>query len=293
MGDALRRFGLVIALLVLVALGGGLYALDRWDKAQFGIPRFYAWKALSGQYHGAHRANVNGVSIYYETYGKGPPVVAISGAMGFVESMNGFITALAPTHTVIAVDSRGQGRSSDAPGPITYRLMGDDMIKLLDTLHVPQADVVGWSDGGIIGLDMAMQHPDRVRRLVAIGANYDLAGIEPAGVQPAAMKTFAEQLRPFYRAIGADPRQFDSMVSKVSTMVATLPDYTVAELGAIRARTAVVAGEHDTILRKHTDSLAAAIHGATEIIVPGATHFGPIEQPKVYQALTLKFLDGP
>src|SRR5450755_3643043 len=165
----MRRYLLVIVSVIVVLIAGAIFGFNQIDKSNFGIPRFYAWRVLSGEFHGGHRTSINGVSIYYETYGNGPPVLVLHGAMGFLETMHYFIPPLVSTHTVIAVDSRAQSRSTDSSAPISYALMGDDMIKLMDSLGMAQADVIGWSDGGIIGLDMAMKHPGRVRRLIAIG----------------------------------------------------------------------------------------------------------------------------
>ena len=287
-----RRVVLIVSI-VIVALAGAIFGFVQIDRANFGIPRFYAWRALSGQFHGSHRVQVNGISLYYETYGQGPPVLVLHGAGGFLETMHYFISGLSPTHTVIAVDSRGQARSTDGPGPLTYAAMGDDMIKLLDALKIERCDVVGWSDGGIVGLDMAMKHPDRVRRLVAIGANYDSNGVDPKAFGPDAAAEIAQQIKPFYDRVAPDPSHFPVMVKKITMMVTTLPHYTLADLGRIRARVLIVAGEHELILRPHTDSLAAAIPGAQKIIVQGASHFGPLEMPDRYNEIVLKFLDGP
>lgn len=289
----MRRHILLIVSIVVVLIAGAIFGFNQIDKSNFGVPRFYAWRMLSGEFHGGRRANVNGVSIYYETYGSGPPVLLLHGGMGFLESMHYFIPALVSTHLVIAVDSRAQGRSTDSSAPISYALMGEDMIKLMNALGIPQADVIGWSDGGIIGLDMAMKHPGRVRRLIAIGANYDVSGIPPKELDPSAIRAFAEQVRPFYTNIAPDPGHFAIMVKKITDMGTTQPHYTLAELGRIRARTLIVAGDHDMILRKHTDSLAHAIPGAKEIIVPDATHFGPLEMPQVYETLAVNFLNSP
>ena len=284
-----RRILLIVSAVVLAVAVIGFVALDR---ALYGIPGFHLTRSFSSQFRGAHRANVNGISLYYEIYGQGPPVLVLHGAGAFLESMHYFITALAPGHTVIAVDSRGQGRSTDSSTPLTYAAMGGDMIALMDTLHLKQADVVGWSDGGIVGLDMAMKHPGRVRRLVAIGANYDTAGLDAKQMTPAMLDAQTRQIKPLYDLIAPDPAHFPAMVKKIETMIATEPHYALADLGRIRARVLVVAGEHDLILRRHTDAMAQAIPGAKEIIVPGASHIGPLEQPDTYNRLVLEFLDA-
>jgi pimeloyl-ACP methyl ester carboxylesterase len=287
----MSKRSLLIFSVLVVAVAGAIFGFVQIDRSNFGIPRFYVWRALSGQFHGAHRAQVDGVSIYYETYGAGPPVLVLHGAGAFLETMHPFIRALAPTHTVIAVDSRGQGRSTDAAGPIHYAQMADDMLALMDQLHIKKADIVGWSDGGIIGLAMAMKQPGRVGRLMAIGANYDVTGVDPKAVDPQRFAQEVSQAEPFYDAIAPDPKHFPAMVKKITTLVTTEPHYTTAELTRIHARVLVVAGEHDMILRAHTDALAHAIPGAREAIVPGASHFGPLEQPAAYGDMAVRFLD--
>jgi pimeloyl-ACP methyl ester carboxylesterase len=284
-----RRLWLLLAAVVVAVGIAGFIALDR---ATFGIPHFYLWRTFSGEFRGAHRANVNGISLYYEIYGHGPPVLVLHGAGAFLESMHHFIAALAPGHTVIAIDSRGQGRSSDTDAPLSYAQMGDDMIKLMDALRIGRADVVGWSDGGIVGLDMAIKHDGRVRRLVAIGANYDANGVEASEMSPTTLDAHVREIEPFYRLIAPGPSHFPVLVKKIEKMITTEPHYSLAELGRIRAAVLIVAGEHDMILRRHTDAMARAIPGAKEIIVPGASHMGPLEQPETYNAIALRFLDG-
>ncbi len=288
----MRRYILVIVSVVVVAFAGAVFGLNQIDKSNFGIPRFYVWRMLSGQFHGGRRAHINGVSIYYETYGQGPPVLVLHGGLGFLESMHYFISALAATHTVIAVDSRAQGRSTDSDAAISYALMGDDMIRLMNVLRIRQADVVGWSDGGIIGLDLAIKHPDRIRRLMAIGANYDVEGIAAKDREPEGYWSFVPQVKPFYDNVAPDPGHFAVVAKKIFAMGNTQPHYTLAELGRIRAKTLIVAGEHDLILRAHTDAMTHAIRGAREVIVPGASHFGPLEAPDVYDALAVDFLNA-
>jgi len=287
-----RRFFLICSLVVVIIAGAG-FGWTRFNRAAAGIPNFYVWKVVSGYRHNGHRAAINGISIYYETYGHGRPVLLLHGATAFLEAMHYFITGLSSSHFVIAVDSRAQGRSTDSDAPISYALMGDDMIKLLDTMHISSTDVVGWSDGGIIGLDMAMKHPNRVRRLVAIGANYDVDGIDPKDFNFDPNTEATSSAKPFYERVAPDPSHFPIMYKKVMTMIATQPHYTLAELSQIRCPTLIVAGEHDMILSAHTAQLAAAIPGARKIIVPGASHFGPLEQPQLYDAMVLEFLDAP
>jgi pimeloyl-ACP methyl ester carboxylesterase len=285
-----RRSGIVlgiIAVLLVVVVGGAVWL----NSALFGIPAFIAWRATTGQFHGGHRAAVNGISLYYETYGVGRPVLVLHGAGASLETMHYFIRDLAADHMVIAPDSRAQGRSTDAPGPLTYSKMGADMIALLDTLHVRQADVIGWSDGGIIGLDMAMKHPDRVRRLVAIGANYDASGVPADAFSSSEVREAEKGAKSLYDLLAPDPKHYPVVMAKIETMIKTEPRYRLADLAHILSPTLIVAGERDLILRGHTDAMAHAIPGAKEIIVQGASHIGPLEKPDQYNAMARSFLD--
>src|SRR5262249_48901545 len=153
-----------------------------------------------------------------------PAVVVLHGGLGSLVSMHNQIRALAAKRTVIAVDSRGHGRSTDGAGPLSYGLMADDTFKLLKPLRLGAVDIVGWSDGGIIGLDLAMHHPELVHRLVAIGANFD-----PDGLIDATPPARGDKLNALQR--------------KVITMWRTEPHYTVQELATIKAPTLIIAGE--------------------------------------------------
>jgi pimeloyl-ACP methyl ester carboxylesterase len=246
---------------------------------------FYIWKFFSDKAHSGQHVPVDDISIYCETFGTGSPVLVLHGGLGSIEGMSYQIRALARSHFVIAVDSRGHGRSTDANAPLSYSRMSDDMVKLLDHLKVDRVDVVGWSDGGIIGLDLAIRHPERVRRLVAISANYSPDGL---GVTPSVEEVPRTPLR--YWLLAPSPAQWPTLYHKVVTMWRTQPQYTLNDLGHIKAPTLVMAGEYDLIKREHTDQLAKAIPGSHESIIVGATHLVPTEKPDTVNSEILNFL---
>jgi pimeloyl-ACP methyl ester carboxylesterase len=254
---------------------------------RFGWLNFYAWRVFAGKAHGGHFAKINGVSIYYEAYGAGRPVLVLHGGLGSHEDMRNQIRALAESHLVIAPDSRGQGRSTDSDAPLTYSAMADDMAQLLDCLQIDRADVVGWSDGGIIGLDLAMRYPERVRRLVAISANYDPTGI------PQSPTTDGDVPRPpiRYSVFAETPSYWPVIYRKVTTMWQTQPNYSLDDLGQIKAPTLVMAGEFDIIKPEHTAKLAKAIPGSQETIVKGATHSVPTDRADVVNEIIVNFLE--
>jgi pimeloyl-ACP methyl ester carboxylesterase len=281
-----------IALIVVVTFVGVLAAaFFAFNRSAFGIPAFYFWKAVSGKAHGGQYADINGIRIYYETYGTGRPVLVIHGGIGAIEIMHYQISALAASRFVIAPDSRAHGRSSDSNQPLSYDLMANDMLKLLDKLNIAETDVVGWSDGGIIGLDLAMQHPERVQRLVAFGANYDVDGVDKDKCPIPLAEEDIAPARDFYKRIAPDPTHWPVFYQKIIEMWRTQPRYGVADLGTIKAPTLIMAGEFDCIKRQHTDQLAKAIPGGREEIIKGATHLAPLFQPDVVNAHILKFLE--
>ncbi|MEQ8266908.1 MAG: alpha/beta hydrolase [Parvibaculum sp.] len=273
---------------LLVVAVAGFWALNR---SASGIPAFYVWKTFSSAAHGGERAELNGISLYYETFGDpdAPPVLVLHGGTGFIESMHYQITALAPAHFVVAPDSRAHGRSTDTDAPLGYRQMADDMLALMDRLGIERADIVGWSDGGIIGLILAMENPDRVRRVVAIGANYNVAGL--ASPPPAdASVISASPARDFYVNMAPEPSRWPVFAAKVLEMWRTQPNYEAADLAKIAAPVLVMAGERDSIKRSHTEEMAASIPLGRLDIVEDASHFAPLEKPDRVNAAVLSFL---
>jgi pimeloyl-ACP methyl ester carboxylesterase len=278
---------LLAAALASTAVAGAAFLVLQRPKA--GRLPFVIWRAISGEAHGGRYADINGIRIYYETYGNGAPVLVLHGGGGSLEHMSFQIRALAPSHFVIAVDSRGQGRSTDSDAPLSYSLMADDMLKLLDQLNIERTGIVGWSDGGIIALDMAAHHPERVGRIVVIGANYDAAGL----ILPTAVGGATPPVPRFYTHIAPDPKHWPVLHRKLVTMWATQPHYTLEELGKIRAPALIIAGEFDIAKREHTDQLARAIPGSEEYIVPGATHGVIWEKTDIVNAKMLEFFERP
>jgi pimeloyl-ACP methyl ester carboxylesterase len=274
-----KTFALASIACVAAILAAATYEGDRWLG-------FYVWKLTSGEAHAGRYVSVNNASIYFETFGAGPPALVLHGGAGSIDSMSHQIMALARSHFVIAADSRGHGRSTDSNAPLSYSLMSDDMLKLLDQLQIGRVDVVGWSDGAIIGLDMAMRRPDRIEKLAAISANYDVDGIDESFIDP---EVPPAPLR--YRHLAPDPSHWPTLYRKLVTMWRTEPHYTLEDLGHIKAPTLIIAGEFDIVKRAHSDQLAKAIPRSQEVIVAGATHTAPNDKPNVINSLILDFLD--
>src|SRR3981189_3467955 len=128
-------------------------------------------------------AHVNGITIYYAMYGQGSPVIFLHGGLANTDYWGGQVPAVAAHHTVILMDSRGHGRSTRDARPYGYDLMADDIVALMDSLKIGRADIVGWSDGGILGIDLAMRHKDKVGKVFAFAANTVTSGVNAGAEQ--------------------------------------------------------------------------------------------------------------
>ncbi len=241
----------------------------------------------------SHYAQVNGIRMYYETHGDGPILVLLHGGAGNGRQFDHQVPALAPRFRLIIPDMCAQGRSSDRPAPLTYHAMAEDVIALMNQLRVDRFDIMGWSDGGNTGLDIAIHHPDRLRRLVTFGANFSPDGLNATDVawnDTATVAAFGDGMRDGWTKLSPEPAHYESAMGKIIHLWKTEPRFTRRQLASIRARVLVCAGEHDVIRPEHTRALAQAIPGAEMWIVPGASHGAMQEKPAVVNARVLEFL---
>ncbi len=239
-------------------------------------------------------APVNGIEMYYATYGAGDPVLLLHGGLGNADIWGNQVIDLMQDHLVIVADSRGHGRSTRTEEPFGYDLMASDYLALLDYLKVDKVDLVGWSDGGIIGLDIAMSHPERLDHLFAHAANITTDGVDPTvGDDPVFMGIYAAWMGEDYKRLSPTPDQFDAFIAQISEMWASQPNWTDDQVKAITVPTAVVVGDHDeAILPAHTEKIAALIPGAKLVILPDASHFAMLQAPSEYTAAIRAFIDG-
>jgi pimeloyl-ACP methyl ester carboxylesterase len=255
-----------------------------------------AWKLLpavaalpDGEVRG--EVTVDGAAIRYASWGQGDAIVLLHGGMGNGEHWAGEITALAAHHRVIAIDARGHGRSERGTGPLSYHHMAEDVIAVLDGLKLERAAIVGWSDGGIIGLDLAIHHGDRLRALFAFGANYDLTGMKSSSADT--ITGYFARCKADYLRLSPEPKRLDKFRAELSAMWRHEPTFSKAELKAIAVPTAIADGEHDEIIRRaHAEQMARLIPGAQLVILPGLSHFAPWQDPDGFARAVLAFVDG-
>jgi pimeloyl-ACP methyl ester carboxylesterase len=238
------------------------------------------------------RVDHDGAQIYYATFGSGTPVILLHGGLANGRYWGNQVPALTRAgYRAILIDSRGHGRSSRDARPFTYELMASDVIAVMDRLGIAKAAVVGWSDGAIIGLVMALKHPERLTRVFAFAANMDPSGVKPDADSNPTFARFVDQASQDYPALSPTPTEFPDFKKAIERMWDAEPNYKAADLAQIHTPVAIVDGDHDeAIKREHTDYLARGIPYAKLIILPGASHFAMLQKPAVFNAAMLRFL---
>jgi pimeloyl-ACP methyl ester carboxylesterase len=238
-------------------------------------------------------APVNGIRLWFATYGHGDPVILVHGGLANSSYWGLQIPVLTRHYQFIVLDSRGHGRSTRTDVPIGYDLMSSDVLALMHFLHIRQAALVGWNDGAIIGLDIAIHHPERLTRLFAFAANSDPSGVKDVDNNPVFVAYEARASREYAR-LSPTPGQFKVFLDNIGKMWASEPHFTDEELRGIRTPTWIVDADHDeAVKRENTDHMAALIPGAGELILLAVSHFAFLQNPALFNAALLRFLAGP
>ncbi len=277
------KFLLISAFALAAALGTvRLHAQEPWDHLP---PTPTLPKAERSGY-----APVDGVRLWYAVFGHGEPVILLHGGLANSNYWGLQVRALEGRYEVIVMDSRGHGRSTMNAAPFGYDLMAKDVLGLMDYLHIPKAAIVGWSDGAIVGLDIAIHHPGRVTKLFAFAANSDPSGVKDISKSPLFMAFMARAKRE-YEKLSPTPGRFGEFQQAIQKMWATQPHFTDAQLRSIRVPTWIVDGDHDeAIKRENTDHMARLIPGAGELILPGVNHVAFMQDPVMFNEALLHFL---
>jgi pimeloyl-ACP methyl ester carboxylesterase len=235
-------------------------------------------------------APVNGIKVWYAVFGSGEPVVLLHGGLANSAYWGNQVPVLAKHYRVIVMDSRGHGRSTRDERPYGYDLMAADVLGLMDYLKIGKAAIVGWSDGAILGLDIAMQHPERVTKLFVFAANSDPSGVADIANSPV-FTAYIARAEKEYGKISPTPKEYKSFVDQITKMWETQPNWTAADLQAIKVPTWIVDADHDeAIKRENTLFMAAQIPGSGLLILPQVSHFAFLQDPHDFTAEVLHFL---
>jgi pimeloyl-ACP methyl ester carboxylesterase len=241
--------------------------------------------------------DIGGVSTYYDEEGSGEPLVLLHGGLCTNETWAAQTPVFAERFRVVAPERRAHGHTADVDGPLTYDAMAADTIGFLDKLIGGPAHLVGWSDGGIVGLLVAIARPDLVRKLVVIGTNFDTAGVVPGGDEMLARMTpdgdDAAMFRGLYEMHSPDGREhWPVAFGKFIEMTRREPHIPIAEIARISAPTLVLVGDDDLMTLDHTVSLYDALPNSQLAVIPGASHAVAMEKPELVNRLVLDFLEN-
>ena len=234
----------------------------------------------------------DGARFWYATYGSGPPVILLHGGLGHSGNWGYQVPALVGSgRRVVLIDSRGHGRSTRDQRPYSYELMASDVLAVMDALHLQKAAVVGWSDGACTGLILARKAPARVAGVFFFACNMDPGGTKPFVPTPVIDRCFARHTRD-YAGLSATPGEFQAFTKAVGLMQRTQPDYSARDLAEIEVPVAIVHAEHDEFIKlEHAQYLARSIPGAELILLPGVSHFAPLQRPQQLSEAVHGFLD--
>jgi len=227
-----------------------------------------------------HYATVNGIKMYYEIYGQGEPLLLLHGNGGSIKGHGGRIEYFKSKYKVIAVDSRSHGKTQDLGDELTYEKMTADINALLNELKVDSCYVWGQSDGGILGLELAMDYPKKVKKVAVFGANIkpDTSAVYP-GIVNWVNKSLATEK--------------DAHHIRLLKLLKDHPNIEYSALSKIKAPVLIMSGDRDAIKLEHTVKIFQNIPKANLFIMPGATHFGSYEKPDLFNKILEDFFEKP
>jgi pimeloyl-ACP methyl ester carboxylesterase len=246
-------------------------------------------------------APVNGLRMYYEVHGDPgdprPPLVLLHGGGSTIEtSFGSILPVLAKSRRVIALERQGHGHTADIDRPFTFARSAGDTVALLHQLGVTRADFLGYSNGGHIAIQIALSHPEVVRKLVIESAMFDREGTDPAfweGFDHARLEEMPKELRDAYLAVAPHPEDLPTFFAKSVEQMKEFTGWRADEIRSIQAPTLVLIGDRDIVRPEHAATMARLLPHSQLAIVPGADHLGMSHPPPWVPSMVTAFLDSP
>ncbi|SDD24449.1 alpha/beta fold hydrolase [Niabella drilacis] len=233
--------------------------------------------------------DIRGIRMYTETYGKGRPLLMIHGNGGDMSAFANNIPYFSKKYKVILADSRAHGRSADASDSLSFEMMADDYAALLTAMHISRADVLGWSDGGIIALEMAMRYPEKVTRLASSGANL---WADSLGLRPDVWLDGVKEYNAWQKRMPlTDAKEKNDY--KVFMLDYEQPDIALEALQKIKCPALIIGGDNDLIPVEHTRQIAAHIPRGRLWIVPNSGHATLIDHSRQFNREVDAFFRRP
>jgi pimeloyl-ACP methyl ester carboxylesterase len=248
--------------------------------------------------HGRY-VEVDGLSIYCEVHGEGPPLVLLHGGLLTIEAAFGdVLPVLAERHEVVAIELQGHGRTADADRPLSLERFADDVAQVLAATGVDRADVIGFSLGGLVTVELARRHPQRVRRLVLASIPSRPEGfhddVRLPNARPGVGRMPSEDdfraWEETYRAVAPDPDHFSAFAAKLGAFVNSLPGWSDDELRELTGTTLVLIGDNDFVRVEHAAHMQEVLPDARLAVVPGAAHVGLLHETDLILPILHRFL---
>jgi len=244
-------------------------------------------------------AEIGAVRLYYEITGDGEPLLLLHGGFGGSDHFAELVPLLSKSFEVITVDRRGHGRSTDDGEPYSYGGMAEEMRAFLDYLQLGSVKILGFSDGGVVGLHLASTYPETVEKLVAVGANFRVDGMTPETIDfmtnqmtPENLSKVFPEVERTYGATNPQPDNYASFIERSHAMWMRDPYLTEQQMTGIEVPVLSIIGEHDAIRLEHVLEIRSLIAGSQICVLPGATHFLLGEKPEVVLPILLDFFEG-
>jgi pimeloyl-ACP methyl ester carboxylesterase len=241
--------------------------------------------------------DIDGMPVFYETEGDGEAIVLLHGGLADNSTWAAQFSGLSPHRRVVAPERQAQGHTPDRPGPLTYQGMADQTVSFLMALGLGPVDLLGWSDGGMVGTLIAAEHPELVRTLTVTGSGFSTAGYVPGAMEELISLLPGDEDMEMFAAMYAlaspdGPEHFPEVWEKVRTMWAEPFDWT-ERLQRITAPTLVIVGDDDYIRVEHAEEFSRRVENGQLAVVPGASHLVPMEKPALFNQLVLEFTTNP
>ena len=234
---------------------------------------------------------INGAKIYYEEYGKGEPLLLIHGNGGSIIDMGYQIDYFKSKYRVIIADNRGHGKSELKTDSLTYTQITKDWNELVNYLKLDSIDIIGWSDGGIVGLKMGISGKSKIKKIVAMGANLRP---DSTAVNYWAVKDVLKSKKMINSKIEEQDTTANwNLQKQLYGLLGDQPNIPIEDLSKIKAKVLIMAGDEDIIRNKHSLEMYENISKAQLCIMPGETHFTPASNPKLFNEIVNKFLLEP
>jgi pimeloyl-ACP methyl ester carboxylesterase len=257
--------------------------VEEYSKAATDPNSPYGNNKTAGKYY-----DIRGFKMYCEVYGQGQPLLIIHGNGGSINNFIYQIPYFSKNYKVIVADSRAQGKSTDKGDSLTYEMMADDYAALLDAMKIDSAYVIGWSDGGINGLLLAMRHPEKVKKLATTGANLvpDTTAV-PQAIWDMVIPTL-DMLK-----TKKEKTDLEKNALKLFRLLCEQPHIPITDLHTIKCPTLVIGGDHDVIKEEHTMLIYKNIPKAYLWILPASGHSTPVVYKDDFNKVVDRFFSTP